>query len=52
MFFAALFCLQQEAKQYTENLIAELQNLNQNSTFSWVSLANRALNNLAQELRF
>ena len=28
----------QKAKQYTENLNAKLQNLNQNSTFSWVSL--------------
>ena len=26
------------AKQYTENLTAKLQNSNQNSTFSWVSL--------------
>ena len=28
----------QEAKQYTENITAKLQNSNQNSTFSWVSL--------------
>ena len=28
----------QEAKQYTENLTAKLQNSNQNYTFSWVSL--------------
>ena len=38
-----LFCAhggnsKQKAKQYTENLNAKLQNLNQNSTFSWVSL--------------
>ena len=39
MFFAALFCLliktqnTEEAKQYTENLTAKLQNSNQNSTF-------------------
>jgi len=45
MFFAALFCAysdyynsKQKAKQYTENLNAKLQNSNQNSTFSWVSL--------------
>ena len=45
MLFAALFCLygdrknsKQEAKQYTANLTAKLQNSNQNSTFSWVSL--------------
>ena len=43
--FAALFCVygdfwnsKQKAKQYTENLSAKLQNSNQNSTFSWVSL--------------
>ena len=28
----------QKAKQYTENLSAKLQNSNQNSSFSWVSL--------------
>jgi len=45
MFLAALFCIysdyknsKQKAKQYTENLNAKLQNSNQNSTFSWVSL--------------
>jgi len=45
MFFATLFCvygdyqnLKQKAKQYTENLTAKLQNSNQNSTVSWVSL--------------
>ena len=46
MFFDALFCVysdywnsQQKAKQFTENcLIPKLQNSNQSSTFSWVSL--------------
>ena len=45
MFFAALFCIyillietQNMAKQYTENLTEELQNSNQNSTLSLVSL--------------
>ena len=40
-----LFCVygdywnsKQKAKQYTENVSAKLQNSNQNSTFSWVSL--------------
>ena len=43
--FLLLFCVygdywnsKQKAKQYTENLSAKLQNSNQNSTFSWVSL--------------
>ena len=43
--FSLLFCVygdywnsQQKAKRYTENFNAKLQNLNQNSTFSWVSL--------------
>ena len=43
--FLLLFCvygddwnLKQKAKLYTENLSAKLQNSNQNSTFSWVSL--------------
>ena len=43
--FLLLFCVygdywnsKQKAKQYTENLKAKLQKLNQNSTFSWVSL--------------
>ena len=43
--FLLLFCVygdygnsKQKPKQYTENLNAKLQNLNQNSTFSWVSL--------------
>ena len=43
--FAALFCVygdhlnsKQEAKQYTENLTVKLQNSDQNSTFSCVSL--------------
>ena len=43
--FSLLFCVngdywnsKQKAKQYTENLNAKLQNSNQNSTFSWVSL--------------
>ena len=38
----------QKAKQYTENLSAKLQNSNQNSTFSWVSLF-WTLNNPVQE---
>ena len=42
MFFAALFCeysdYRRKLKQYTENLTSKLQNSNQNSTFSWVSL--------------
>ena len=43
--FLLLFCVygdywksKQKTKQYTENLSAKLQNSNQNSTFSWVSL--------------
>ena len=38
--FLLLCCVnsKQKAKQYTENLSAKLQNSNQNSTFSWVSL--------------
>ena len=43
--FLLLFCVycdywnsKQKGKQYTENLGAKLQNSNQNSTFSWVSL--------------
>ena len=46
--FAALFWVygdywnsKQSAKQYTDNLTAKLQNWNQNSTFSWVSLLGR-----------
>ena len=45
MFFAAFFRVygdyknsKQKAKQHTENLTAKLQNSDQNSTFSWVSL--------------
>jgi len=45
MCFAALFCIyddyensKQKAKQFTENLTAKLQNSNQNSSFTWVSL--------------
>ena len=39
---------------YRTDVTAKLQNLNQNSTVSWISLGlfNRALNNPAQELRF
>ena len=45
MFFAALFCVysdywnsKEKAKQYTEKINSKLQNSNQYSTFSWVSL--------------
>ena len=44
MFLLLFLCIwwllksKQKAKQYTENLSAKLQNSNQNSSFSWVSL--------------
>ena len=44
MFLLLFLCIwwllnsKQKAKQYTENLSAKVQNSNQNSTFSWVSL--------------
>ena len=44
MFLLLVLCiwwslkLKQKAKQYTENLSAKIQNSNQNSTFSWISL--------------
>ena len=48
MFFIAFFCLygdywnsKQNVQKYTENLIAKLQNLTQNSSFSWISLIRR-----------
>ena len=53
LFTAFVFCisfviikLRIEAKQNTENLTAKLQNSNQNSSLSWVSLIR------LQELRF